>query len=311
MLRRLGGLVVITAACLVLGVTAAVNSLTVSGTATLPAGAIVPGTCIGPVGSPFEHPVSPGAGEGEQLWETATYAYPEPTVVDCRRSHAGQVISVDHGVDAPSAGTMPQFDDLDAACQQQVDALMAARGLSQIVDRRVSGTIAWKPVLDVQGRTVGPDRRARSVGERWSACAEVSSTGALGAAEDPLPGACLDSDDPAALAAFGTDDFAERRRQLFGTAHGAGPGCRRDGRRVAQQRGRRKFVPGRSHRLHRALRVGLRRSARPRGGRRDLSVLRGPDDGRRSARGIAVGPRWRSSAVGRLRAGRRWRTCGG
>jgi hypothetical protein len=209
MLRRLGGLVVITAACVVLGVTAAVNSLTVSGTATLPAGAIVPGTCIGPVGSPFEHPVSPGAGEGEQLWETATYAYPEPTVVDCRRSHAGQVISVDHGVDAPSAGTMPQFDDLDAACQQQVDALMAARGLSQIVDRRVSGTIAWKPVLDVQGRTVGPDRRARSVGERWSACAEVSSTGALGAAEDSLPGACLDSDDPAALAAFGTDDFAD------------------------------------------------------------------------------------------------------
>ena len=117
-------------------------------------------------------------------------------------------ISVDHGVDAPSAGTMPQFDDLDAACQKQVDALMATRGLSQIVDRHASGTIAWKPVLDVQGRTVGPDPQARADGERWSACVEVSSTGTLGAAEDPLPGACLDSDDPAALAALGTDDFA-------------------------------------------------------------------------------------------------------
>jgi hypothetical protein len=145
-----------------------------------------------------------GAGEGEQNWETATYAYPAATVVDCAGPHAGEVISVDYGADAPTAATLPQLDDGDATCQHRVDSIAKDRGLGQIIDRRgVAGTIAWKPALDLSGRLVGPDDSARHRGERWSGCAMVSEADVVGAPGGPLPGQCLVTADITDLSSFG------------------------------------------------------------------------------------------------------------
>jgi hypothetical protein len=192
---RSSGIVVIAAACLVLAAMAAVRNLTVSGLPAMPAGVVVPGVCIASPGSPFDHPVTPGAGEGEQNWETATYAYPVATVVDCARPHAGEVFSVDYDANVPTSATLPQLDDRDASCQKKVDAELAQRGLTQIIDRRPSGMIAWKPAVDLTGRAVGPDGRARRGGERWSACARVSDVDTVGDPGGRLPGQCLASGD--------------------------------------------------------------------------------------------------------------------
>lgn len=206
MVRRLGGVVVIAVACLVLGIIAAVASRNVAGTALLPAGAVVPGTCIGPVGSPFDHPVSTGAGEGEQQWETATYAYPVATVVDCGQPHAGEILSLDIAADAPAAGTLPQLDALDAACQKQVDGGQAGSALQPYLDQGSHWFIAWEPDVPAQGRAIGPSRADRAAGERWSACAVIGTEGStlFGPSGSLGPGECLSVGDVQRLSS--TDD---------------------------------------------------------------------------------------------------------
>ena len=191
-MRRAGGVVVIIGVCLVLAVTSASGRLRVGGSARPPASAVLAGACVGPIAEPFDAPVTPGAGEGEQLWYTATYAFPVALVEDCARPHAGEVLSVDYSVTSPNAATLPQFDGWDAACQVQADALLMARGFGNWQDRWDGATVVWGPAFTLAGRVFGPDAAARAAGERWSACALTSPVRDLGEDVDgPLPGRCF------------------------------------------------------------------------------------------------------------------------
>jgi hypothetical protein len=192
MVRRLGGVVLIVVACLLVAVVSGIHASTPSGTARLPLDAVVVGACIAPLGDPMDHQVSQGAGEGEENWITATYVYPQATMVDCSQQHAGVLLTVDYGSDPPDAATMPQIDAWDASCQQRVDTRLGAQGFGPMMDHLTGFSIDWNPALAIAGRTVGPSPEARSNGAEWSACAMVSSDGALGnEPDDPLPGQCL------------------------------------------------------------------------------------------------------------------------
>lgn len=206
MRRRLGGAIAIVMVIFALVVAGTLREHSVVGSPRLPADAVTAGACVGPIDQLTQHPVVAGTGKPDQSWSTATYAFPVTELLSCGQPHAGRVLAVDYSTTPPTTATTPQMDELDAACQADIDRMLAERGLTQVIDRQGPNVITWDPALQLVGRSFGPDRLARLAGEHWTACAMISIDGTLWGPDDLMPGQCTAISALDELAEPGTSD---------------------------------------------------------------------------------------------------------
>jgi hypothetical protein len=129
------------------------------------------------VGTPVPGPVRVGdcltsiSGAPEESTMSATTAQlPTATTGSCGGLLVGEVVSVETSGSAAGRRVADRAPTTGDACARSAPTFL---GLP--ATRTIAG-IAWTPGLATGSQEIGPDRRQRAAGQRWSACAVTGAT---------------------------------------------------------------------------------------------------------------------------------------